>query len=151
MQGQPFGGNQNGGFQPQSPGSQPMYPTQPPSKSPSSITIGQAHGAAGAGYFWVAPGGTAYIFDLDAQRFYIKSVDEFGRSYPLETYEYKKVIEEPPTIIDSSSFVSKEEFGTLQKNVTDMTQTLQAMMEKLDNMNNRKPQQRKEKRNEQSV
>ena len=126
-------------------------PIPPTPKPPSAITIGQAHGSAGAGYFWVAPGGTAYIFDLDAQKFYVKTVDEVGRPYPLETYEYEKVVEEPPRPIDSSSFVSKDEFETLQQNVSTMTETLNLMMEKIDSMNNRKSQPRKEKRNEQSV
>ena len=123
----------------------------PAPKPPSAITIGQAHGSAGAGYFWVAPGGTAYIFDLDAQKFYVKTVDEVGRPYPLETYKYEKVVEEPPRPIDSSSFVSKDEFETLQQNVSTMTDTLALMMEKIDSINNRKSQPRKEKRNEQSV
>lgn len=146
--------NQNGGaYQTPTPTPPTFTNPQPANpKPPSTITIGQAHGSAGAGYFWVAPGGTAYIFDLDAQKFYVKTVDEVGRPYPLETYEYTKVIEEPPRPIDSSSFVSKEEFGTLQQNVSDMTEALSLMMEKIDNLSNRKPQQqRKEKRNEQSV
>ena len=138
-------GNQNGGGMPRTPAPPPS--TNP--KPPSAITIGQAHGSAGAGYFWVAPGGTAYIFDLDAPRFYVKTVDEVGRPYPLETYEYEKVIEEPPRQLDSSSFVSKDEFETLQQNVSDMTETLALMMEKIDGLNNKKAQQsRKEKRNE---
>ena len=97
----------------------------------------------------MAPGGMAYIFDLDAPRFYIKKVDEFGRPYPLETYDYNRVIEEPPAQIDSSAFASKEEVSAIQKDVTDITETLRLMMSKIDNMN-KKPQ-RKEKRNEQSV
>lgn len=162
MQGQPFAGNQNGGFQTPNtvPGPQPVYGSQtnsypPPGtnapKPPSTVTIGQAHGAAGAGYFWVAPGSMAYIFDLDAPKFYVKRVDEVGRPYPLETCEYHKVIEEPPAQIDSSAFASKEEVSAIQKDVSDITETLRLMMSKIDNMNKKPQQQRKEKRNEQSV
>lgn len=149
----PNAGNQNGVYQTPTP-PPPTFTNQPSAnqKPPSAITIGQAHGSAGAGYFWVPPGGTAYIFDLDANKFYVKTVDEVGRPYPLETYEYEKIVEEPPRPIDSSSFVSKEEFSTLQQNVSDMTDTLALMMQKIDGLNNRKQQQpRKEKRNEQSV
>lgn len=133
-------GNQNG---PNIPGSY-----QPKPDFPASLSIGQVHGSAGAGYYWVAPGGTAYLFDLDAPRFYIKRVDEVGRPYPLETCEYTRVVEEPP-VSDTANFASKEDVQTLQNNINDINTALQLVMTKLDGLNkqNRKPP-RKEKNDE---
>lgn len=121
-------------------------PSQQKFTAPSYNTvIGMVHGAAGAGFYWVAPATQAYLFDLDSPKFFIKTVDEYGRPYPLETYGYEKEEDDPSQLtnqISESNFASKDDLESIQNEISKINDTMNTLMSKLD----RKP--KKEKRNE---
>ena len=70
-------------------------------------------GESGAKGYLVGAGQSVLLMDSEASTFYIKSTDQSGMPLPLRIFDYKERVEtaksEPPAVIDTSSFVTKEE------------------------------------------
>lgn len=90
------------------------------------------HGREGALKYPVGPGYTAYLFDLDDQKFYIKTNGE-----PLRECEYTEIIPVEPQAPDLSNFATKDDLAAL-------TAEIRKLSESINNRNNY----RKEKAND---
>lgn len=70
-------------------------------------------GESGAKGYLVGAGQSVLLMDSEASTFYIKSTDQSGMPLPLRIFDYKERVEtaksEPPAVIDTSSFVTREE------------------------------------------
>lgn len=80
-------------------------------------------GEAGAKAYHVAPNTTVVLWDSESPTIYVKSADMMG--YPTMTIlEYKKRETPTPNFTESSqtnSFVTKEQFHTLEEQVANLT------------------------------
>ena len=91
----------------------------------------------------MAPDSLAFFVEEDESFVYVRKTDKEGRTSSFDTY--KRVNSEKPTsmantqIVDSSNYISKDEFNQFSNNVNN---TLSALMSKIDDLGNRsyKPQ-----------
>lgn len=82
-------------------------------------------GVEGAKAHFVPSGATVMLMDSESERFYLKSSDMSGMPLPLRIFEYKEITQSssvPPTqTVDTSEFVTHEEFDELRRNVEALT------------------------------
>lgn len=82
-------------------------------------------GMEGAKAHFVPAGVTVMLMDSEGDRFYLKSSDMSGMPLPLRVFEYKEVTQNgaQPHIatVDTSAFVTHEEFDELRKSVDALT------------------------------
>lgn len=76
----------------------------------SMPSLGFVHGRQGADAFYMLPNSTAYLFDLDAQRFFVKRTDPYG--VPLQ------LVECPYTSVDAQNAPANVGKGNTQEYVT---------------------------------
>lgn len=104
-----------------------MFPTQMSGTSQSvpehtnDSYMVWVQGKAGAQSYPVARGTTLPLFDSEGDYVYIKSVDSNGVPLPLVT----KLLSDPPveektTVIDTSTYVTKEKYEDLQKKYSEL-------------------------------
>ena len=101
----------------------PLQGTQTPQigaqQSRQSITWVQ--GETDPKAYPVAPGGSVLLMDSEESRFYIKSADASGMPMPLRSFTYTEEVatqEHPNPEIDTSVFVTKEEFEAFKDSIT---------------------------------
>lgn len=77
------------------------------------------NGIEGAKGYVVPPNTTMFLMDSDSEQFFIKTADRNGMCN-IRVYEFKeKAMDKPApaTIVDTSAFVTREEFNNLSANV----------------------------------
>lgn len=82
-------------------------------------------GMEGAKAHFVPSGATVMLMDSEGDRFYLKSSDMSGMPLPLRVFEYKEVTQSgavpPVAAVDTSAFVTHEEFDELRRSVDALT------------------------------
>lgn len=87
-------------------------------------------GEAGAKAYPVIAGGSAILMDSEKNCFYIKSTDHSGMPMPLRIFNYTEITQNNTnnnTIqnnIDTSNFVTQEQFNKLQNELDRLTDQL---------------------------
>lgn len=90
-------------------GQQSVQPAVPQSTAFQQIFV---QGEAGAKAFQLPPGCTfATLWDTEAQIFYIKRIDQNGRPFPLEAYDYTPHVDPASQPIDLSKYVTTEQLS----------------------------------------
>ena len=78
-------------------------------------------GLEGAKAHFVPAGSTVMLMDSENERFYLKSSDMSGMPLPLRIFDYKEITQNSTQAaqkeIDTSIFVTHEEFDELRKSV----------------------------------
>ena len=93
---------------------QPAMQFQQPQQQNSGLTWVQ--GIEGAKSHFVEPGRSALLMDSESNSFFIKSADTSGMPLPLRIFDYKErtvqQVPQQPTaaVIDTSSYITREEF-----------------------------------------
>lgn len=86
----------------------------PAQNAPSAANNGLqwVQGETGAKSYMAAPNTTVMLMDSEAQKFYLKTVDAWGRPLPLRVFEYVEIKDEPatPPPIPEDKYVTREEF-----------------------------------------
>lgn len=72
-------------------------------------------GESGAKAYPVSPGNSIALFDSEAERFFIKSVDISGMPQPLREFTYKEVIRKTEQPVENGKYVTKEDFEDFQE------------------------------------
>lgn len=126
-------------YQPQYPQMQQTVSTTPINTHTNSSGIIWVQGEAGAKAYPVAPGNSVLLMDSEHECFYIKSTDTSGIPMPLRAFTYTEIVQTQPKAqeeikIDTSQFVTRAEFDELKQM-----------------LNDRRPMQRKESKDEQTV
>lgn len=87
---------------------------QPQQQNGGGLTWVQ--GIEGAKSHFVEPGRSALLMDSESNSFFIKSADTSGMPLPLRIFDYKErtvqQVQQQPTaaVIDTSSYITREEF-----------------------------------------
>lgn len=93
---------------------QPAMQFQQPQQQNSGLTWVQ--GIEGAKSHFVEPGRSALLMDSESNSFFIKSADTSGMPLPLRIFDYKeRTVQQAPqqptaAVIDTSSYITREEF-----------------------------------------
>ena len=93
---------------------QPAMQFQQPQQQNSGLTWVQ--GIEGAKSHFVEPGRSALLMDSERNSFFIKSADTSGMPLPLRIFDYKeRTVQQAPqqptaAVIDTSSYITREEF-----------------------------------------
>lgn len=107
-------------------------PQQQTSQNPDMLWV---QGIEGAKAYLLAPGRTLPLWDSEEQCIYIKSTSPAGIPQPLTILDYtirapKEEIEETLPQIDTSRFVSKEEFDELKEMISDLKDSIATAQKK---------------------
>lgn len=78
------------------------------------------HGRDGANKYPVGPGYTAYLFDDEEGKFYIKS-----NGQPLREFEYTEITPPDNSNIDMSKFATKDDFAALMTEIHKLADSIQ--------------------------
>ena len=86
----------------------------PQSNFQSMPSLGFVHGRQGADMFILLPSSTAYLFDLDTKKFYIKRTDQFGMALPLVECPYTiqdaQNSSQTPQQTNTQDYITRAEF-----------------------------------------
>ena len=109
-----------------SPYSQYQYsppPIQPQPQQPDSNMI-WVQGDSGGKAYPVQNGKTVVLFDSECEQFFIKTVDASGIPQPLRTFTYQEKSESKtePSAVDTSKFITREEFEEAIKSLKEPKQ-----------------------------
>ena len=102
------------GYNPYQPAMQQFQQVMQPQQQSSGLTWVQ--GIEGAKSHFVEPGRSALLMDSESNSFFIKSADTSGMPLPLRIFDYKErtvqQVPQQPTaaVIDTSSYITREEF-----------------------------------------
>ena len=102
------------GYNPYQPAMQQFQQVMQPQQQNSGLTWVQ--GIEGAKSHFVSPGQSALLMDSESNSFFIKSADTSGMPLPLRIFDYKErtvqQAQQQPTaaVIDTSSYITREEF-----------------------------------------
>lgn len=100
------------------------YQAQPIQQSQNSSSIIWVQGEAGAKAYPVAPSNSVLLMDSETECFYIKSTDASGIPMPLRAFTYterkESVPNEPTNSIDTSNFITRDEFDELKRTIESM-------------------------------
>lgn len=102
------------------------YQVQPIQQPQNSSSIIWVQGEAGAKAYPVAPSNSVLLMDSEDECFYIKSTDASGIPMPLRTFSYterKEKVHTPQEVsnsIDTSNFITRDEFNELKKTIESM-------------------------------
>lgn len=117
-----------------------ITPTAPGYYAPQQQTLQSSdmlwvQGIEGAKAYLLAPGRTLPLWDSEEQCIYIKSTSPTGIPQPLTILDYtirqpKEEIEETIPQIDTSQFVTKEEFDELKGMISDLKDRVSAASQK---------------------
>lgn len=70
----------------------------------------------------ISTGSTLLMMERNTNRFYIKSVNQYGVALPLEAYSFTPIEPEPKQeSIDKNLFVTKDEFNELKQLLESLT------------------------------
>lgn len=97
-------------------------------------------GVEGAKAHFVPSGATVMLMDSESDRFYLKSSDMSGMPLPLRIFEYKEITQNDsvppaPQTVDTSDFVTHEEFDELRRSVDALTAAKKAPVKRKDEDN----------------
>lgn len=116
---------------------QPQMPTVPQTQQANNTrSMTWVQGLEGAKAYLLAPGITMPLWDSENQCIYIKASDQNGIPRPLTILDYTIRQPEPetnPQQIDTSQFVSKEEFSELRDMISDLKDSLAAQQARPNN------------------
>lgn len=95
----------------------------PQSQPQNNGNINWVQGEVGARAYPVAPSNSVLLMDSDEPRFYIKTADASGMPMPLRVFSYTEEVasqqsHETPKEIDTSNFITREEFEQLEERLT---------------------------------
>ena len=79
------------------------------------------HGEAEAKAYPVPAGSSALLMDMNAEMFYIKSVDASGMPQPLRVYEYTEVVTAPDPQVDMGNYATKEDIAAINRRLDGLT------------------------------
>lgn len=102
------------GYNPYQPAMQQFQQVMQPQQQNSGLTWVQ--GIEGAKSHFVSPGQSALLMDSESNSFFIKSADTSGMPLPLRIFDYKeRTVQQAPqqptaAVIDTSSYITREEF-----------------------------------------
>ena len=99
-------------------------PPQQPIQQPDSNMI-WVQGTSGGNAYPLQSGKSAVLFDTEAKRFFIKTVDTSGMPQPLRVFNYTEETEDDKNetpAIDTSMFVTREEFEKFVSSVKEKQQ-----------------------------
>lgn len=120
MSGQPYYQNQNGYYQQFQPREQQTQRQQ----SDERIWV---QGEVGAIAYWVAPGCTVVLWDIERPVFYIKSVNMNNVPLPMQTYNYSEYIKNsapPVNNVDTTNLVTREELNPIISRLQQLESTI---------------------------
>ncbi len=97
---------------------------QPAQQSDERIWV---QGEVGAIAYWVAPGCTVVLWDVERPVFYIKSVNLNNVPLPMQTFNYSEHIKNPaPPInnVDTTNLVTREELNVIANRLQQLESTI---------------------------
>ena len=112
---------------------QPAMQFQQPQQQNSGLTWVQ--GIEGAKSHFVEPGRSALLMDSESNSFFIKSADTSGMPLPLRIFDYKeRTVQQAPqqptaAVIDTSSYITREEFEQRIAQITAPTERTESNVE----------------------
>lgn len=92
-------------------------------------------GIEGAKSHFVEPGRSALLMDSESNSFFIKSADTSGMPLPLRIFDYKeRTVQQAPqqptaAVIDTSSYITREEFEQRIAQITAPTERIEDNVE----------------------
>lgn len=102
------------GYNPYQPAMQQFQQVMQPQQQNGGLTWVQ--GIEGAKSHFVSPGQSVLLMDSESNSFFIKSADTSGMPLPLRIFDYKeRTVQQAPqqptaAVIDTSSYITREEF-----------------------------------------
>lgn len=98
--------------------------SQPAQQSDERIWV---QGEVGAIAYWVAPGSTVVLWDVERPVFYIKTVNLNNVPLPMQTFDYSEHIKNPVPIInnvDTTNLVTREELNVIANRLKQLESTI---------------------------
>lgn len=101
----------------------PTTPTPAPASTPvQNVQWIPVNGLQGAKEHQVPANATHWLMDSNDSVFYVKAADEFGVSKQFKAYRFEEVeiapaVEAPQAQIDTSKFISRDEFDELKAKI----------------------------------
>lgn len=98
-------------------------------------------GESGAKAYPVQSGKSVVLFDSETERFFIKTTDASGIPQPLRIFSYSETneIEPKEPKIDTSNFITREEFNEAINSIKNRQQQQQNNRDRKDGNKNGKP------------
>lgn len=115
------------GYNPYQPAMQQFQTMQQPQQQNSGGLL-WVQGIEGAKSHFVEPGRSALLMDSESNSFFIKSADTSGMPLPLRIFDYKeRTVQQAPqqptaAVIDTSSYITREEFEQRIAQITSPTE-----------------------------
>ena len=121
------------GYNPYQPAMQQFQQVMQPQQQNGGLTWVQ--GIEGAKSHFVSPGQSVLLMDSESNSFFIKSADTSGMPLPLRIFDYKeRTVQQAPqqptaAVIDTSSYVTREEFEQRIAQITAPTERTESNVE----------------------
>ena len=121
------------GYNPYQPAMQQFQQVMQPQQQNGGLTWVQ--GIEGAKSHFVSPGQSALLMDSESNSFFIKSADTSGMPLPLRIFDYKeRTVQQAPqqptaAVIDTSSYITREEFEQRIAQITAPTERIEDNVE----------------------
>lgn len=113
-----------------------MYGNQLPQQNFGSFMTVLVQGEAGANAYPVASGNTVMLLDFESNKFWLKS-NVNGIPQRLRTFSFiEEIQEQQQPVSQNNGSISREEFETLSRNVTNLSESMKKLVADLGGTSN---------------